>query len=71
MLQQRLLKVWDEVAGETVSRYTEEKTIENQKLIVKISNAALRSDLQMKRTALTEALNKRVGSYVISDIILR
>ena len=71
MLQQRLLNVWEEVAGDTVARYTEEKTIKNQKLIVKISNSALRADLQMKRTALKDALNKRVGAFIISDIILR
>lgn len=70
MLQQRLLNVWGEVAGDTVARYTEEKYIKNQKLIVKISNAALRADLQMKRTALKDALNKRVGAFIISDIIL-
>ena len=71
MLQQRLLNVWEEVAGDTVAKYTEEKTIKNQKLIVKISNSALRADLQMKRTALKDALNKRVGAFIISDIILR
>lgn len=71
MLQQRLLNVWEEVAGDTVARYTEEKIIKNQKLIVKISNSALRADLQMKRTALKDALNKRVGAFIISDIVLR
>lgn len=70
MLQQRLLNVWEEVAGDTAARYTEEKYIKNQKMIVKIGNAALRADLQMKRTALKDALNKRVGAFIISDIIL-
>lgn len=67
-LQHRLLEQWDVVAGETVSQYTEEKQIRNQTLWVKISSPAMRSELQMRRTALTQQLNDSVGAQIITDI---
>lgn len=68
LLQRRLLESWDEVAGNLVARYTENKEIRNQTLWVKIQNPAVRADLQMRRTQLTILLNNRVGATVINDI---
>ncbi|MCR4852237.1 MAG: DUF721 domain-containing protein [Prevotella sp.] len=68
LLQARLLNSWESVAGELVARYTEEKFIRNQTLYVKISSPALRSDLSMKLSELTEKLNKEVGSHLIAEI---
>ncbi len=68
LLQKRILAAWDEVVGATVARYTQEKSIRNQTLFVKISNPALRQDLSMMRTQLVKRLNKHVGSFVISEV---
>ncbi len=68
LLQKRVIDAWDEVTGDFVARHTENKFIKNQTLIVKISSPALRADLSMQRTKIAEALNKRVGAFVISDI---
>lgn len=70
LLQRRLLNAWDDVVGETVSRYTVDKQIKNQTLWVKISNPALRTDLQMKRSTLVNQLNQRVGAQIICEIKL-
>ena len=67
-LQKRIVSAWDIVAGPTVVRYTQEKSIRNQTLFVKITNPALRQDLSMMRTQLVKRLNDHVGSFVISDI---
>lgn len=67
-LQHRVVELWDEVAGPLVAQYTEEKSIKNQTLWVKISNPALRSDLQMRRTQLAMLLNDRVGAQIVSEI---
>ena len=67
LLQKRIVSAWDIVAGPTVVRYTQEKSIRNQTLFVKITNPALRQDLSM-RTQLVKRLNDHVGSFVISDI---
>lgn len=68
LLQKRILAAWDEVVGSTVARYTQEKSIRNQTLFVKISNPALRQDLSMMRTQLVKRLNEYVGSFVISEV---
>ncbi len=68
LLQTRLVDAWEQVAGDVVARYTEEKFIRNQTLFVKISSPALRSDLLMMREMLVDRLNKEVGTRVISDI---
>ncbi len=68
LLQKRILAAWDEVVGATVARYTQEKSIRNQTLFVKISNPALRQDLSMMRTQLVKRLNEYVGSFVISEV---
>ena len=68
LLQRRLIDAWDDVAGQTVARYTGEKFIKNQTLFVKISNPALRSDLSMIRTQRIKRLNEAVGSIVIFNI---
>ena len=68
LLQKRIVSAWDIVAGPTVVRYTQEKSIRNQTLFVKITNPALRQDLSMMRTQLVKRLNDHVGSFVISDI---
>ncbi len=68
LLQHSIMSKWQEVAGEQVSKYTEELSIRNQTLYVKITHAALRADLSMMRKQLTERLNQAVESMVITDI---
>lgn len=68
LLQRRLINAWEDVAGAIVAQYTEEKYIKNQTLCVKVSNPAVRADLQMKRSSLVEKLNSQVGTQVITDI---
>ncbi|WP_455536994.1 DUF721 domain-containing protein [Prevotella koreensis] len=68
MLQNRLIESWETVVGYNVSRYTSEKYIRNQVLFVKITNPALRADLNMMRTQLVSRLNQSVGSRLIIDI---
>lgn len=68
LLQRRLINAWDDVAGRIVARYTKEKFIKNQTLMVKIDNPALRSDLNMMRTELKNKLNEAVGAQVIADL---
>lgn len=68
LLQKRIIAAWDTVAGETVTRYTQEKFIKNQTLFVKIINPALRANLYMMQSDLVKKLNATVGSMVISEV---
>lgn len=68
LLQRRLINAWEEIAGKTVAKYTQEKLIKNQTLFVKIINPALKADLTMMRSELIRKLNAYVGSMLIADI---
>lgn len=68
LLQKRLIDSWEQVTGDVVARYTDEKFIRNQTLFVKITNPALRQDLSMMRTQLVRRLNDAVGSMVIAEV---
>ena len=68
LLQKRVVDAWDEIVGPNVEQYTQEKSIRNQTLFVKISNPAMLQDLSMMRTQLVKRLNEHVGSFVISEI---
>ncbi len=68
LLQRRLVAAWDEVAGPLAARYTLEKHIRNQTLLVRMRNPALRQDLAMRKTELVGKLNAKVGAMVIADI---
>lgn len=68
LLQMQVVDAWDEVTGPTVARYTKEKFIKNQVLFVKIINPALRQDLSMMHTKLTQRLNEKVGTSIITDV---
>lgn len=68
MLQTRLIGSWESVVGHNASRYTSEKFIRNQTLFVKITNPALRADLNMMRTQIVARLNQCVGTRLITDI---
>lgn len=68
LLQRRLVNAWEEIAGETVARYTAEKQIRNQTLFIKLLNPALRSDLSMQKSLLITRLNDHVGAQIITDI---
>ncbi len=68
LLQKRLVDNWDDIVGKAVVRYTGEKFIRNQTLMVKITNPALRADLSMMRSQLVKRLNDSVGSMVITEI---
>lgn len=64
----RLMQAWNEVLGKTVSKYTADLRIYNQVLFVKMTSAALRNEILMRRTALVQALNEHVGAQVITSI---
>ncbi len=66
--QKRLVEAWPEVAGPVVARYTLNTYIYNQTLYVRLSNPALRADLSMRHSELTQQLNAVVGEQVITDI---
>lgn len=67
LLERRLIASWKDVMP-AAEPYTESIEIRNQTLWVKISSPALKNDLLMQRTELTQLLNSKVGANIINDI---
>ena len=67
LLQRRLIDKWVELYPAAV-KYTGEKYIRNQVLFVKILAPALRQNLSMMRTDITQKLNDAVGAKIIIDV---
>ncbi|MBQ8701989.1 MAG: DUF721 domain-containing protein [Prevotella sp.] len=67
LLQKRLIDKWGELYPAAM-KYTGEKYIRNQVLFVKILSPALRQNLSMMRTDITQKLNDAVGAKIIIDV---
>lgn len=64
----RVVQAWEKVTGHAVALRTRDVGIRNGKLHVRITSAAMRSDLMMRRTDLVRKLNAEAGAQVITDI---
>lgn len=65
VLEQKALRLWQQVVGAGVNRMTTERYVENGVITMKITSAALRNDLMLTRTAIIAQLNELVGKPVI------
>lgn len=66
-----VINSWEEIVGKAISSRTTKIYIKNHTLYVHLNSSVVRNELLMLREALREKLNKRAGSEVIKDIILR
>ena len=68
LLQRRIIAAWRDVAGEFVAGKTGEIFIKNQTMWVKLNSPALRQELAMHSSRLTQLLNEKVCSQVITGL---
>jgi hypothetical protein len=66
-----VLNSWEEIVGKAISSRTTKIFIRDHILYVHLNSSVVRSELLMLREALKEQLNKKAGSEVIKDIVLR
>ena len=71
VLEQKALRLWQQVVGAGVNRMTTERYVESGVITMKITSAALRNDLMLTRTAIIAQLNELVGKPVIREIVFR
>jgi predicted nucleic acid-binding Zn ribbon protein len=62
---------WEEIVGKAISSRTTKIYIKDHVLYVHLSSSVVRNELLMLREALREQLNKKAGSEVVKDIVLR
>jgi predicted nucleic acid-binding Zn ribbon protein len=67
----QLLKLWDEILGNAISKATVSKRLDGKKLYVYLSSSVVRDELFMMRSEIIKEINNRAGKDVIDEIILR
>ena len=66
--EQKAVSVWPEVVGENISANSLAKSISSGILIVEVSNAVWRQELQLQKNAIIEKINKVLTRKTIKDI---
>jgi Protein of unknown function (DUF721). len=66
-----VINSWEEIVGKAISSRTTKIFIKDHILYVHLNSSVVRNELLMLREALREKLNKKAGSEVIIDIVLR
>ena len=66
-----VISSWEEIVGKAISTRTTKIYIKDHTLYVHLSSSVVRNELLMLREVLKEKLNKKAGSEVIKDIVLR
>ena len=68
--RQLICSLWPEIVGPGINRYTTRRWVDDKKLHVVISSAALKNELTFHRDKLTDALNRGAGKTIITDVII-
>jgi len=66
-----VINSWEEIVGKAISIRTTKIFIKDHILYVHLNSSVVRNELVMLREALRQQLNKKAGSEVIKDIVLR
>ena len=66
-----VINSWDEIVGKAISSRTTKIFIRDHILYVHLNSSVVRNELVMLRETLKEQLNKKAGSEVIKEIVLR
>ncbi len=68
--QERLFIDWDEIVGETVSKYAIPVKYEDEELWLKIEDPTWRTEIFNIRQILIEKINKKLGEKAVRKIII-
>jgi len=66
--EQKAIGVWADVVGENISANSLAKSISSGILVVEVSNAVWRQELQLQKNAIIEKINKVLTRKTIKDI---
>lgn len=71
LCEARIPEVWRESVGEAICSLTSSLSVRNGILYVKITSSVARHDIFMRRSAIMNDLNMRLGMNVISGIVVK
>ncbi len=68
LYQTRVEKLWEELMGPMIKKYTRKIKLDNQVLILHIESASLKSELTMMKASIISTLNEKLGEDFIKDV---
>lgn len=71
MLENRVVRSWEQVIGKTVARATTEIFVHSGTLYLRINSSVMRNELLMLKDKIKDALNNEVGHQIVMDIVIR
>ena len=69
-LVEKIKSNWPELVGKVIANRTDEISIRQHKLYLKVSSASLRQELIMMKTNLIDNINEYAGKKLINEIVL-
>lgn len=67
----RIAEIWQETLGEVITRETERIHLSGGTLFVVLRSPSLKNEIMMRRTAIRLALNQKLGTDVIKQVVVR
>lgn len=68
--EREICEVWPEVVGQMIASRTKQLDVANGKLFVTFTSAVVKNEIMMVKEGLVRALNEKVGSDVVKEIII-
>lgn len=62
---------WKSEMGDMINGYTSRFYIKNGRLEITLSSAPLRAELNMSKSKLIKLINDKIGTEIVTEIILR
>ena len=66
--EHKLITMWDQVMGATISKRTSRLFIKNKILFVHVSSAPLKQELTMSKSKVLALIDEKIGVGILEDI---
>lgn len=67
----QIATVWQETLGDIITRETERIHLQSGTLFVVLRSPSLKNEIMMRRTAIRLALNQKLGSEIVKNVVIR
>lgn len=69
--QVKLLRSWDKIMGESISKRTDKITFKDETLCIYLNSAPLKEELSYGREKILKLLNEELGGNYIKEVVIR